>query len=192
MNLSPLSHQSRLESPELDKMEGEINKAIAALQKQCDEHTSEVASLHSTARHLMSAKQLARAPELKIAAVELMRAEFRLRHRIKTEYLPLLHQATAEAAQKAFEYHAEKSAEIKSKLVGIGYVDGLIPDLNVEGVTHDILFAHPEVRAAHFEHVSANNFLQDRTPEQTNDEAMKKLGADIDEAVRLILATNRI
>ncbi|HEY1685529.1 MAG TPA: hypothetical protein VGG19_12255 [Tepidisphaeraceae bacterium] len=192
MKLMPLSHEPRLQSPQLDELERELNHAITELAGKYTTYSSEVGLLQSpAARHMVTAEHIARLPQLKIDGIEILRSEYKLRHRIKTEYVPLLMEARSAARKVSLDTLEHTNRKIKAALIKDGYQESLVgggPRTSLD----ELIQRHPDYIAAATDCEQARSLSSHYENTEQNENELRSLGERIDEAIRLMVSNFRL
>lgn len=169
-------------SPQTRELLVRIRSDIGGLDKHQQELEADVQQIRSTPAADLTGKQLDLARDIPVQRLNLMRRELSIRNRVATEFFPARRHDRTAAAENAAARYGQLKAEVRQKLIGIGYIDGLMPGGNFESITPDILHRHPAVFAARNEANAARDHVTPQEVEQLNatairdlEEAMEKL-----------------
>jgi len=101
--------------------------------------------------------------------------ELAIRNRLEAEFYPARQSDRMEASSRAEIKHEQAQADVRQRLMGVGYVDGRMPDGVFDSIPPDRVGRHPAVLAARNERDAALATRQSREDEQINAREIQKL-----------------
>jgi hypothetical protein len=163
-------------SPQTRELHGRIRSDIGGLEKHQQELEADVQQIRSTPAAELTGKQLDLARDIPVRRLNLIRRELSLRNRLATELFPAHRQDRVAYADKTWTEYQRILADVRKKLIDIGYVDGLIPGTDHVCITDDLLHRHPRARQSRIESEDAR--MRASSPgadEQQNQAAIVRL-----------------
>jgi hypothetical protein len=146
-------------SPELSqktrKLLGQITRDIDSLAKDQASLEADTQAVRSMNAADMSGGQLDVLRGLPSRRLDLMRRELAIRNRLEAEFYPARQSDRMEASSRADAKYEQAMADVRQKLLSIGYVDGPISDGVFNSITPDMMGRHPAVFAARNERNAA-------------------------------------
>jgi hypothetical protein len=107
--------------------------------------------------------------------MDLLRRELAIRNRLEAEFYPARQSDRTEASSRADLKYEQAKADVRQKLIGVGYVDGRMPDGTFDSITSDRIGRHPAVFAARNERDAALATRESRGDERLNAREIQKL-----------------
>jgi len=153
----------------------EINARIAAVLSARSKLDSDRERLSSTSPTTLDAQNMKIAQTLPARSLEILRDEIRVRQSIDSDWRQVRHEARAAQSHLSFEKHAQAQKDVTAKLVSIGYINGVIPDINVLSIIPDMIARHPDVFRAKQARDSAAQFVNEIFDLQENAEALARV-----------------
>jgi hypothetical protein len=166
-------------SPELSqetrKLLGQITRDIDSLAKDQASLEADTQAVRSMNAADMSGGQLDVLRGLPSRRLDLMRRELAIRNRLEAEFYPVRQSDRMEASSRADAKYEQAMADVRQKLLSIGYVDGRMPDGVFDSITPDMMGRHPAVFAARNKRDAALAARHTRDDEQFNAREIQQL-----------------
>jgi hypothetical protein len=174
-------------SPSLAKLRSEINATVAEILAERDRFDQVAATVSEGG---ISDKIIGEAQKLPARRVKLLRDELAVRTKADHEYFSALRDEALAAAERADGAHAEFCLDLNKKLVGLGF----LPAGEVDPITGRVItlpgtaLAHPRAIALRSERESLNAFGHANDTLRANQEAINRVAAQLEAAVRKLAA----
>lgn len=153
--LDPVNEEACL-SPEGEAVRGQINERIARLAAARAKYDADAAALRSSRPGHMTTKQARDLEEMPTRNFALLRDELDIRILIDEQWAPAYDAAQLANRQRLFEALEKAKAEVRQRLIGIGYAEDRIAGTEVISILPDTLLRHPTVYALTMEQGAAD------------------------------------
>jgi hypothetical protein len=131
----------------------------------------------------LMAQSLNRRDEL----ASMLEEEIRIRERLEGEWYPLRARERSRVRDEAHKHSAATEADIRKRLVSIGYIDIGIPGA-IGGITNDMVARHPAVLQVRAKAREAFDFLHDNHDVRENEIALGQVRQRLEGMLQRVMA----